>query len=214
MSQNVRDIDVYMDRNGCVIDKEILDVTFKFFNLSKPKKIKNSLFKGGGTEYNADVALFSDAHLENVVFENFKSGRFLLYTIGNKIHNVTFLGSKTRSVMVRPSPLSDHEDGDAGIENISLDLSKYKREVDIVGVHPDAILTDPSRHLKIDVNPFINDSRRDIAEKFNSGIQDMVALTLSNRARYGIFSYAKREKEQQEFIDDLKILSKVGALIE
>ncbi len=216
MTQTVDDIAVYADKNGYVADKEIVDTSFRYFEISRLKKIQNTIFKKGGMEGGSDISLLF-ADLENVTFDNFKCGRIHIYASHSKLNNVTFKGSKMRSLYVRPHPnLANDPMGDNGdlwMDNISMDISKFTREVDIVGINPDKIKINPSRHLLIDSRPLKNMPKRFLSQNFTSLIRHTADGPSSSKASFGVYDIRKRDLEDETYVEELKKISDLGILM-
>lgn len=213
MAQSVDGIELYMDGDGRVVDKHIESTRFQSFDLSTPRKVLNTNFYKCSLEGKRDL-LTSHANLENVVFDDFSCGRVWIFLRNTKLRNIIFRGSKTRSLYVRPDIHLDYNDGQAFQDNLSVDISGFNREVDMVGIDPANVISDPSRHLKIDVSPFEEWDRRLIGQEYKTLVKSMISGVRAGKTRYGIFDVTKKDLERDEFVQELKKLAKVGALID
>jgi len=208
------EIDSYLDPNGCIIDRDIVDTYFDFLDLSKSKLIKNTIFRDGGVVDNGRLLLAADCNLENVIFDNFAAGSFITNTSSNVLKNVKFIGSKLKSIKVRPSALGDHRDGDVGVSNVSFDISSFRGTVDIIGVLPENIVVNPARHLIITAEPFRKISSGNLMEEFQSLIFDMLTILIGNKASYGVFEFSNRDLKNDTFREDLEKLARLGGRVQ
>lgn len=207
------EIDSYLDSGGCIVDRQIVDSWFDFLDLSKPKLIANTSFRKGGVLDRGQLLLATGCNLKNVIFDNFSASSFITNTSSNVLKNVAFIGSKLGTIKVRPSAFGDHKNGDDGMANISFDISRFKGSVDIIGVSPDNMVVDETRHLIIAAEPFQGMSNNELMAEFQSLIFDMLTVVIGNKSSYGVFDFSNRDLKNTSFREDLEKLTKLGGRV-
>jgi len=122
-----------------------------------------------------------------------------------------------RSLYIRPHPdLANDPMGDNGdiwMDNITIDISKFTREVDITGINPEKVKINPSRHLLIDSRPLKKLSAGFLSQNFTSVIRFNADGPRSSKASFGVYDVRKRDLEDETFVEELKKIADLGILL-